>query len=116
MIGDANEVNERVEALNLFSHKIRGNMSCDDIEQLFTNIPHEDLLQKINKLIDRVWDHHMVSQSPIGHPCMRAAIACRPCRRSPLGQPGLRSHPIRSTLSLVADARVPRCLVAWARA
>ena len=30
----------------------------------------------------------LVSQSPIGHPCMRAAIACRPCRRSPLAQPG----------------------------
>ena len=48
MIGDANEVNERVEQLNLFSHKIRGNMRCDDVEQLFTNIPHHDLLQKIS--------------------------------------------------------------------
>ena len=33
----------------------QGKQTCHDVKQLFTNIPHDDLLEKIDRLLEQIW-------------------------------------------------------------
>lgn len=59
MIDSADAVTEQVENV-AYDRAPQGDMECKDVEQLFTNIPHALLLQKLENCVDMVWDHMAV--------------------------------------------------------
>ena len=64
MLDSADLVTEQVEQMAdepLPKHS----MQCDDIEQLFTNIPHKLLIEKLEKCINMIWErmHRKVKEA-----------------------------------------------------
>lgn len=58
MINSADEVGSVVDALVLSDAPIPvGDMRCQDVEQLFTNIEHSDLKKTMHLCIDTVWKY-----------------------------------------------------------
>ncbi len=77
MLDSADAVTEQVENV-AYDRAPQGDMECRDVEQLFTNIPHALLLQKLEKCIDMVWDHMTVQVREGDHrgnqECVKADI------------------------------------------